>query len=207
MSSSSRQLAAGGRGSWQQQGASAVEVSSTNQQQQQPAASSWQQVSAAQEAASNSTQQQAAAGSRSQRRQPRHPRASARDCHLEPHRSAQDECNASEKGPHRLTIRLRGASGELPRATLRPRAIQRCGTGGTAPRPPASPGEHARPPRKGSTAPDSIVFLNDAIFWFPRDGNWENPAGRTEKCRPPVTHITPTCHHSIADVDTHVSPT
>ena len=89
-----------------------------------------------------------------------------------------------------MTWRLRSASGKLPRATLRPGAIQRCKTGGTAPRPPASPGEHARSPRKGSTAPDSIVFLNYAILGFRGVEIGENPpAGR--KC---VDHLSTTSH-------------
>ena len=86
--------------------------------------------------------------------------------------------------------RLRGASGELPRATLRPRAIQRCGTGGTAPRSPASPGEHAHSPRKGSTAPDSIIFLNYAILGFRGMEIGKNPpAGRKS-----VDHLSTTSH-------------
>ena len=110
--------------------------------------------------------------------------------------TAQDECNASDEGPHRPPRRLRNASGRLPRAPLRLRAIQRCGTGGAtapAPRPPASPGERAGSPREGSTAPRFIDFPNDGIDWFPGNNfRKKPPAGRET-----VDHLSPTGHPRV----------
>ena len=137
------------------------------------------------------------------------PRTSARDRHSEP---ALLRTNA--RLPRRVRTTRRGDSGthhgKLRRAPLRLRAIQRCGTGGAtapAPRPPASPGERAGSPREGSTAPRFIDFPHDGIDWFPGNIFRKKSAGRAGNCRPPVAHRTPTCHHSNAYVDSHVSLT